>query len=86
MRLNPKALACAIGLIWAAVILLAGLAHLVWPAYGGSFLDVVASIYPGFHVGSFGQVIAGTLYGALDGAVGGAAVAWLYNMASTAAG
>jgi hypothetical protein len=85
MRLNPKALAFALGLVWGAAILLTGLAHELWPAYGGTFLDLAASIYPGFHVGGFGQVIVGTLYGALDGAVCGAIVAWLYNTANRSA-
>lgn len=81
MRLNPRALACALGLTWGAAILLTSLAHIVWPGYGGAFLELAASLYPGFHVGGFGQAIVGTLYGALDGAVGGLIVAWLYNMA-----
>lgn len=81
MRLNPRALACAIGLTWGAAIFLVSLAHLAWPSYGNAFLEFAASIYPGFHVGGFGQAIVGTLYGTLDGAVGGLIVAWLYNMA-----
>ena len=37
-------------------------------------------LYPGYDAtASFGQVIVGTLYGLVDGAVGGAIVAWLYN-------
>jgi len=79
MQLNPKALACASGLCWGGAILLTGMAHEIWPTYGGSFLDLAASIYPGFHVGGFGQVIVGTLYGVLDGAVCGALLAWIYN-------
>lgn len=84
MRLNPKALGLALGIGWGAGILLVGLAHLVWPAYGGAFLDLVASIYPGYHVGGLGQVIVGTLYGVLDGAVCGVVIAWIYNAASGA--
>ena len=82
MRLSPRALACALGVVWGAAILLTGVAHELWPTYGGSFLDLAVSIYPGFHGGGFGQVIVGTLYGALDGAVCGAIVAWLYNTAN----
>lgn len=84
MRLDPKSLAFALGVVWGAAILLTGVAHEVWPPYGGSFLDLAASIYPGFHVGGFGQVIVGTLYGSLDGALGGAILAWLYNAANRA--
>ena len=40
----------------------------------------MASVYPGYDAtASFGQVIVGTLYALLDGAVGGAVVAWVYN-------
>jgi hypothetical protein len=54
--------------------------NLVWPSYGREFLQLVASIYPGYHATpSFGQVIVGTLYALVDGAVGGAIFAWLYN-------
>jgi hypothetical protein len=82
MRLNPKSLAFACGVAWGAAILLTALAHELWPSYGGTFLELAASIYPGFHVGGFGQAIVGTLYGALDGAACGAIVAWLYNTAN----
>jgi cbb3-type cytochrome oxidase subunit 3 len=84
MRINPKALGITLGLAWAAGVFLAGIAHLLWPAYGGAFLEAVASIYPGYHVGGFEEVIVGTLYALLDGAVGGVVVAWLYNTAAKA--
>ncbi len=81
MKLNVKAMAFTIGLIWGAAMLLTGVANLIWDGYAEAFLDVVASIYPGYHATSnFGDVIVGTLYGLVDGAVGGAVVAWLYNL------
>ena len=47
---------------------------------GQAFLEVMASVYPGYTAAaSFGEVIIATLYGLLDGAVGGAILAWLYN-------
>jgi len=79
MRLNLKALAIALGIGWGAGVFVVGLAHLLWPPYGASFLDLVASIYPGYHVGGFGSVIIGTLYAVVDGAVGGIALGWIYN-------
>jgi hypothetical protein len=79
MKLSIKGLALAVGILWGAVMLLLGLAHLIWPDYGTGLLQVAASIYPGYTVGGFGSVIVGTLYAALDGAIGGAAFAWLYN-------
>ena len=85
MRLNLKALAIALGLAWGAGVFLVGVAHLLWPGYGGAFLEVVASVYPGYHVGGFGEVIVGTLYALLDGAGCGLVIAWLYNTAANAA-
>lgn len=82
MRLDVKALATAFGLLWGGTVLLMGMGHLLWPTYGGAFLDVVASIYPGYQVGGVGSVIVGTLYGVVDGAAGGAILAWLYNAAA----
>jgi hypothetical protein len=86
MQINPRALAIALGLCWGGAILLTGLLHQVWPSYGGALLDLAASIYPGYHVGGYGQAIVGGLYGTLDGAVGGVVVAWLYNTAARSAG
>jgi hypothetical protein len=80
MKMNIKAFALAVGGLWAACVLLLGLAHLVWPGYGVAFLDLVASLYPGFHpANGLGAVIVGTLYALVDGTVGGAVFAWLYN-------
>lgn len=85
MRLNLKALAIALGLAWGGGVLLVGVAHLLWPSYGASFLEVIASVYPGYRVGGFGEVIVGTLYALLDGAACGVVVGWLYNAAARAA-
>ena len=81
MRLDVTALTLSVGLSWGAAILIVGLANLIWPGYGRVFLDVVASIYPGYHPGSgAGSVITGTLYAMVDGAIGGAVFGWLYNL------
>jgi hypothetical protein len=83
MRIQPLALAVAGGILWGGTILLLGLAEFVWPAYGRAFLELAASIYPGYVAGhTIGQVLIGTVYGLFDGAVGGFLVAWVYNLAS----
>lgn len=81
MKLDVKAMAFALGLIWGILAMfLCGLANLIWPDYGKAFLEAMASVYPGYHATrSFWQVIVGTLYGLVDGAVAGAVIAWLYN-------
>jgi len=83
MRLNITAFAFTCGLIWGGAILAVGLANHAWPGYGRAFLEVCASIYPGYHAGgSVGQVIVGSLYGLVDGAIGGLVFGWLYNLLS----
>jgi hypothetical protein len=79
MKLCVKSLAIAGGIFSAALLFLMGLAHLIWPGYGTVFLELAASLYPGYEVGGFGSVIVATLYAAVDGAVCGAILAWLYN-------
>lgn len=80
MRLHVSAFLLTAGLIWGAAVFCVATAHLIWPNYGQSFLELTASIYPGYHPGSgIGSVIIGTLYGFFDGAIGGAVFAWLYN-------
>lgn len=81
MRLDVTALTLTGGLFWGVAILIVGVANLISPGYGRAFLDVAASIYPGYHPGSgAGSVIAATLYGLADGAIGGAIFGWLYNL------
>jgi len=81
MKLSVRGMAAAFALLWGILAMfLVGLGNLIWPAYGREFLQVMASVYPGYHAtASLGQVIVGTLYGVVDGAVAGAIFAWLYN-------
>ena len=81
MRLNVTALSIASGLFWGGCILVVAAANLIWPDYGLVFLQLCASIYPGYHPGTgMGSVVTGTIYALVDGAVGGAIFAWLYNL------
>lgn len=81
MKLDIIGMAVTVGLVWGILAMfLTGVANLIWPGYGQGFLEVMASVYPGYTASaSFGQVILGTLYGLVDGAVAGAVLAWLYN-------
>jgi len=81
MKLHVTALALTAGLLWGGAILMVALANLAWPEYGRAFLDLTASIYPGYRPGTgIGSVITGTVYGLVDGTIGGAIFAWLYNL------
>lgn len=80
MRFSVKALAISTGILWGACLLIVGLINLAIPSYGAEFLRGMGSIYPGFyHTRTFLDVLLGTLYGFIDGAVGGCLLSWLYN-------
>ncbi len=85
MKLDVKTVAVVLALSWGILgMFLTGLANLIWPGYGQAFLEVMASLYPGYRAtASLGQVIIGTLYGVVDGAVAGAVFAWLYNFSAS---
>ncbi len=89
MKLSVKGLAISMALVWGILAMfLCGVANMIWEGYAQGFLEAMASVYPGYHAtGGFGQLIIGTLYGLVDGLVGGAVLAWLYNrFAGAAAG
>ena len=81
MRLNAAAMFFTrIGILWGACILFVGVADVIWPSYRQAFLQLCASIYPGYHPGAgFGSVLIGTLYALVDGAIGGAIFGGLYK-------
>ena len=81
MSLNIKALAMAGAVVWGGGFLLVGLANLIFASYGVAFLELGASIYPGYQgPGGFGSVLVVGLYAGVDGAIGGTVLAWLYNL------
>ena len=81
MRLNANAMAVTFSVLWGTCVLVAGLVNVIWPSYGQAFLQLCASIYPGYHPGSgVSSVFIGTIYALLDGLVGGAIFGWLYNL------
>ncbi len=81
MRLNLKAITLTAGIIWALAIFLVGIINIIWSGYGNAFLQVIASLYPGFDAErSIGDVIVGTVYALVDGAACGFVFGWLYNL------
>jgi hypothetical protein len=80
MRLSLKSLAFACGLLWGGAVLFVGLLNLAYPSYGMEFLKLASSVYPGFHNSrKFVDVLVGTGYGLVDGAIAGLLLGWLYN-------
>ncbi|MBI2956083.1 MAG: hypothetical protein HYY26_02100 [Acidobacteria bacterium] len=86
MKLSVKGMAIAAGLLWGVLgMFLTGLANLIWNDYATGFLQMMASVYPGYHgTPTLGDVIVGALYGLLDGTIAGAIFAWLYNRFASA--
>jgi hypothetical protein len=80
MKFNVRALASSLAIFWGAVMFLMTLSAMIWPGYGLAFRELTASFYPGYHgTATFRDLILGGVYGAIDGAAGGAIFAWLYN-------
>jgi hypothetical protein len=80
MNLNVKAFTVTVTVVWAGAVLLCGLANLVWNDYGSVFLQLAASIYPGYDgQPSLWSVIVGSLYAVVDGAFGGLVFVLIYN-------
>ncbi|HBF23034.1 MAG TPA: hypothetical protein DDW23_04380 [Planctomycetes bacterium] len=83
MQLRPCSLGFALGVLAGVGVLVVGLLAQYFEGYGAPFLVLLASGYPGFEAsGGLGDLLVGTFYALLDGFVGGAALAWLYNFCS----
>ena len=76
-RLNVKALAVAVGASWGVCMLFLGLISVF--GWGERFVDLMASVYVGYKPTLLGSII-GAAYGFVDGAIGGAIVALIYNV------
>jgi hypothetical protein len=64
-------------------MLAVGLANLAFPSYGGEFLRMMSSVYPGFHDSrTISEVLLGTVYGIVDGAILGCFFGLLYRWVS----
>ena len=77
--MKPAALAAAFGIVWSLIALGVGTANLRWPDYGVAFLQLLASIYPGYDAARTpGQVAVLAGYSLVDGAILAYAIGWLY--------
>ena len=80
MKLSLKAMIIAGALFKAVVFLFISLMNLILRPYGGAFLVILSSFYPGYDPVSvpIGMMV-GTLYSLLAGALAGLLFACLYN-------
>jgi hypothetical protein len=81
MKLNIRAFALTCGLYWGIALFLA-----TWwlIAFYGASPDptIIGRFYPGYSITPLGSVL-GLIWGSLDGLIGGAIFAWLYNLITT---
>ena len=77
MRLNVKAFALTAGILWGAAVCLATLWLLAF-GYQGQLISTLDHFYLGYSYSVVGAFI-GLFWGFVDGLIGGAVFAWLYN-------
>jgi hypothetical protein len=77
MRLNVRALALSLGIVWGAMIFL-----FTWWLYIRQISvgapTLVGKVYPYFTISPLGSLL-GLIYGFIDGFIVGVVIAWLYN-------
>ncbi|OGF65241.1 MAG: hypothetical protein A2Y62_02345 [Candidatus Fischerbacteria bacterium RBG_13_37_8] len=80
MKINVKAFAITLGILWAGMVFSTGLLNLIWNSYAVEFVTLVKSIYPGYKaMRGFLGLITGTIYALTEGVFLGLIFGWLYN-------
>ena len=81
MKLSLKSMIIAGALFKTIGFLLISLMNLVLRPYGGAYLALLTSLYPGYDPVSMPiGLVVGTLYSLLAGALAGLLFGWLYNL------
>jgi NhaP-type Na+/H+ or K+/H+ antiporter len=80
MKLNPKAFALALGLVWGVTVFLITNISLIRGGHG-EHLSRLAQIYPGYTFTFLGSLI-GLVWGFVTMFIVGWVFAWLYNKLS----
>jgi hypothetical protein len=81
MKLSIRALILAGALFKAVCFLSISVLNLILRPYGGAYLAILTSLYPGYDpVSGLVGIIVGTLYSLLAGALAGLLFGWLYNL------
>lgn len=76
-RLNILSLGFAVGISWAVCIFFLGIMAWLFD-WGTALVEITSSLYIGYKATFLGSVI-GTIWAFVDGFIGGAIIAWLYN-------
>ena len=77
MKLNVKAFALTVGLFWGLGLFLITWWIIILDGASGE-TNIISSVYRGYNISSSGSFI-GLLWGLIDGLIGGALFAWIYN-------
>ena len=77
MKLNVKALSLTAGILWGIAILLLTIWFICF-GYDGNTLSLIGKVYLGYSV-TWGGAFIGLIWGFVQGFIGGAIFAWLYN-------
>lgn len=77
MKLSIKAFTLTCGLVWGGAVCFTTLWLLAF-GYDGALISQLDHFYFGYSFSAVGAFI-GLVYGFIDGAIGGAIFAWLYN-------
>lgn len=81
MKLSLKAMIIAGALFKAVVFLFISLMNLALRPYGGAYLALFSSLYPGYDPINWPvAIIIGTLYSLLAGALAGLVFGYFYNL------
>ena len=80
MKSSLKGATMTCALLWGGCMVIVGLINLADASYGGEFLRMMSSVYPGADTArTLGRVLLGGLYGFVDGACAGYLFAALYR-------
>jgi hypothetical protein len=80
MKLSVKSLILAGALLEGLCFLFVTLFNLILPPYGGAYLAMMMSLYPGYNPAEIPlSIVIGVLYAVISGGVTGALFGWLYN-------
>ncbi len=77
MKLSIKAFAFTAAILWGLAVFLVTVWYLIM-GFEGETLQKIHHIYLGYSV-SWGGAFIGLVWGFVDGLIGGALFAWLYN-------